>query len=302
MNFDFGEVLTRAGQITWKHKVLWLLNILPMLLVFLVFPVFFVFILYTEGNPRVFEDVFSRPIMIALFVFFQIVIVLGSWVLSTIARSATTLGVLRAEEGGPSASFMELIRGGLPFFWRIFGVMLVISFTIGLVFFIFFACILAFIFVTIGMRAICAQPLMLLSMPVSLLMMALMEQAEAAVIADNKPVMDAVKYAFDLVKAHVWKYLLITLIVYLGTTVIMSVVMVPLMVPFMGLSFIGFSPDSPFGSSMWMMGLFMLIFIPVIAFVQGIIATFMKSSLVVTYLRLTRSGQEPVSTLTSVDA
>ena len=28
MNFNFGEVLTRAWQITWKYKVLWIFGIL----------------------------------------------------------------------------------------------------------------------------------------------------------------------------------------------------------------------------------------------------------------------------------
>ena len=28
MNFDIGEVFSRAGQITWKHRVLWIIGIL----------------------------------------------------------------------------------------------------------------------------------------------------------------------------------------------------------------------------------------------------------------------------------
>ena len=28
MNFNFGEILTRAWQITWKYKVLWIFGIL----------------------------------------------------------------------------------------------------------------------------------------------------------------------------------------------------------------------------------------------------------------------------------
>ncbi len=32
MNFNFGEVLTRAGQITWKHKNLWLAGIIVSLI------------------------------------------------------------------------------------------------------------------------------------------------------------------------------------------------------------------------------------------------------------------------------
>ena len=42
MNFDFGEVLTRAFQITWKNKILWLFSALPTLVTFLVFPIMYV--------------------------------------------------------------------------------------------------------------------------------------------------------------------------------------------------------------------------------------------------------------------
>jgi hypothetical protein len=46
MDFDFGDVLTRAWKITWKHKVLWIISILFGLLVSFMFPLMFSPILF----------------------------------------------------------------------------------------------------------------------------------------------------------------------------------------------------------------------------------------------------------------
>jgi hypothetical protein len=294
MNFDFGEVLTRAGQITWKHKVLWLINLLPLLLALLIAP--FVFILMFLGfrNPREFENFLSNPVVIFLFFAFQFLFILGSWVLRAISQSSATLGIWRAEAGDTSTSFMELLRDGLQYFWRILGVMLLIGLAIGLLFFIFVGCIMAFTLVTMGMGSVCVQPFMLLLMPLSLLAMAVMEQAEAAVIVDNKSVIDAVKLSLNLVKTHLWKYVLVTLVVYFGMSIVTSILIFPLMIPFFGLSFISFSSDEPFRYFFWIMGLGMLIFVPIIVFVQSILLTFMKSSLVVLYLRITQKPNSPI--------
>ena len=61
MNFDFGEILSSAFKITWKHKIMWLFSALPTLLSFIIFPfvfvpVFLIPILLDNGmtdfNPR----------------------------------------------------------------------------------------------------------------------------------------------------------------------------------------------------------------------------------------------------------
>ena len=41
MNFDFGEVLSHAWQITWKHKVLWIIGILFGFFISTMFPLMF---------------------------------------------------------------------------------------------------------------------------------------------------------------------------------------------------------------------------------------------------------------------
>jgi hypothetical protein len=41
MNFDIGEVPSRAWQITWKHKVLWIIGILSGFFISFIFPLMF---------------------------------------------------------------------------------------------------------------------------------------------------------------------------------------------------------------------------------------------------------------------
>ncbi|HSG43073.1 MAG TPA: hypothetical protein VLA72_07950, partial [Anaerolineales bacterium] len=86
---------------------------------------------------------------------------------------------------------------------------------------------------------------------------------------------------------------LISLVVFLGIGFLTSIVMFPLMSPFFLIPFFmdsGIAEPSP-RTMMLFMGGFSLIFIPVMAFVQGIALTFMKSTYTLVYLRLTKSQE-----------
>ena len=48
MDFDFGDVLTRAWKITWKHKVLWIISGLPFFTMFLMLP-FWLILLFQKN-------------------------------------------------------------------------------------------------------------------------------------------------------------------------------------------------------------------------------------------------------------
>jgi len=50
MNFDFGEILSSAFQITWKRKILWVFSALPIFLSFLIFPLMFVPIFFMDNG------------------------------------------------------------------------------------------------------------------------------------------------------------------------------------------------------------------------------------------------------------
>ena len=286
MNFDIGSILTRAGQITWKHKSIWGLLMLPMLVAFLPFMLFFIFFLVvitiTDGD-------MSDAMFIVVAIVFLLTLILSTvvnYVVRSVSISAATLGVIRAERGEGSTKFMDLLRDGLPYFWRILGVMLVVNLTLGMVFTIFNLLAFLLILVTIGMASICLQPIMILLMPFMFLMVGVLEAAQIAVIADDMNVMDAIKHALQVVRAHVWKYVIITLIVYFGSSILTSFIIMPLMLPVFIVPFlIGLGQEMSMQSVVLISVLFFCIFFPVMMLVSSVLGVFMKTSLDITYLR-----------------
>ena len=237
MQFDLSQVLTRAWQITWKHKVLWVVTALPSLIIFLAFPFMFAPVFLDGQDPRDLANLFDNPVFVIVIIVFYMVILAGGMLLQIVARSSVTLGVLRAHEGIQPIMFMSLLRDGLPYFWRILGIFALTNVTIGLAFFVFFVVVMILTVVTIGMASICLQPLFLLISPLSLLVLAFMEQAEAAVVVDGMDVMSAVKRGYELVKANIWQYALITIVIYFGMTVLISILIFPFMIPFFVFAF-----------------------------------------------------------------
>ncbi|HEX2997822.1 MAG TPA: hypothetical protein VHP14_23570 [Anaerolineales bacterium] len=134
MNFNFGEVLSRAWQIIWKHKVLW------------VFGIFagcsrggnFNSSNNSGGNGGGFGNVNLPPqleqffqnvaenmtmymvIAITLFCVIWLVMIF----LGTIGRIGLIRGTWQIEGGVESLIFGELFSESMPYFWRIFGLSL----------------------------------------------------------------------------------------------------------------------------------------------------------------------------------
>jgi len=218
---------------------------------------------------------------------------LVNYAVRTASISAATLGVVRAERGEGSTKFMDLLRDGLPYFWRVFGVMMVVNLTVGLAFTIFFLLAFLLIIVTIGLAAICLQPIMILLTPLTFLVVAVLDAAQIAVIVEDMNVIDAIKHALQVVRTHVWKYVIITLIVYFGGSILSSVIVMPLMLPVAIVPFlIGFGQEMSTQSAALVSALFFCIFFPVMMLVSSVLGVFMKTSLDLTYLRLTSSAEK----------
>jgi hypothetical protein len=145
--------------------------------------------------------------------------------------------------------------------------------------------------VTMGLGFICLQPLMLLLYPLMLVLYGVIEESQVAVIVDSLGVTDAVRRGWELVKSNFWRITLISLIVYLGIGFLSSIVMLPLMSPFFLIPFLmsnGQFQITP-RTMMLFVGGFSLIFLPIMALIQGITITFLKTTYTLVYMRLTRS-------------
>jgi hypothetical protein len=108
---------------------------------------------------------------------------------------------------------------------------------------------------------------------------------------------DAITRGWNLVKENFWRFLLISLIIYLGITFLSSLVVLPFMAPFFFIPFLIDNPQIELStqSIILFVAAFSVILLPVMALVQGITITFMKATYLLVYLRLTRdSKSQPV--------
>jgi hypothetical protein len=295
MNFEIGEVVSRALQITWKNKSFWGFVFLPMLINFLAIPLSFAPLIFLGDNPSGAPSFLENPIFLVLFIILHIIIALVSFVLMTYGYASLTLGIVRAERGEADITFKGLLQDSKKYFPRMLGVMLLTYVGISFVFFVIFGCLILFGFVTAGIGFICIQPLIIVLYPVMMILYAFMEQSQAAVIADEMEVMQAINKGWELLKAYFWRLVLISLVIYLGIGIVSSFVVMPFMLPFFFFPFLfesnNFDPQT-FGLAM---GGFMLLLLPVMALVQGVTITFMKSAYVLVYLRLTRTSNMPMA-------
>lgn len=295
MNFDFGEVLSQAWQIIWKHKVLWAISLLPLLILFLFLTVWPILVFQKNFDPDHLSRWIEDPVTIGFIVIIYLVIIAASMFLQITSRASVTLGIYRAAAIIQPITFVDLLKNGFQYFWRILGISFLIGVVITAVFFGFFTVVATLSVLTMGFAALCIQPLFILIIPFIWLVMTFMEQAESAVIADGMNAKDALRQSYELIKSNIWKYLLITIIIYVGMGVLISLAVFPFMIPMFFLIMRNLDAGTEFNNMLQIQAVFGMVILPVIAVVQGFSLTYMKSAMMLVYLRLTRSAQsQPV--------
>jgi hypothetical protein len=306
MNFNFGEVLTRAWQITWKYKVLWIFGILASC---------------SRGSgggssggsggsggdsgngyspfePSQAQHYFNQISdwltanwwVVALIVLGVILLALLSIFLGTIGRIGLIRGTLQAEEGAERLSFGELFRGSMPFFWRVFG----LTFLIGLIFLVIMLPLILFGVLTAGIGFLCIIPLFCLLIPVSIAIYLIVELANVAIVKDNLGIVDGWKRGYATALNNVGPIIVMGLILLVSGFVIGLVVAIPIIMIAVPTA-IGFATGQ--GQNMTPLligGLCFVAFLPVGILINGVCNTFMGATWTLTYLRLTRKPEPPV--------
>ena len=298
MNFDIGKVFTHAWQITWKNKILWVFNMFPILLSFLFIPIVFIPMFFLGPNALINQRLIDEPRYVGVFIGTGIFLSILSILSYAWGAASSSLGILRVETGRGQLAFRDLLEDGIKYFWRILGVTFLIGTAVCAVYLLLFGCMTLFGMATMGLGMICFQPLYLLLYPAMLIVYALVEESEAAVVADNTGAIEAISRSWSLIKANFWQFVLISILIYFSIFILSSIVTLPLVAPFFFLPLI--ADGSPlhidFQGLGWILLLMSLIFLPLLALVQGISLTFMKSVFMIVYLQLTRSPTlQPVS-------
>jgi hypothetical protein len=303
---DFGEVLNRAWQIIWKHKILWLFGILascgrqganfsgsssrssgssnfgdgslP--------PGMEEFALRVQ---QFFEGI---PEETYLLVFIGLICVgllaaVISFVLSAIGRAGLIKGTVQVEEGAEALSFGQLFQDIRPYLGRV----LLLNLLVGLVVFaivVIFVVLFSFAAVlTFGIAAICLIPLVCLFVPVAIAVGVIVEQANVALVVDDLPIGEALQRGWLIVRHNLSTYFVMTLILLIGGGVVSFVISLPLAfvaVPvFAGLLF---GSEVAITGGLALAALCFVVYLPVLLVAGGILQAYIESAWTLTYMRL----------------
>jgi len=292
MNFNFGEVLTRAWQIIWKHKVLW---------------VFGVFAGCARGGgggtggggsgggtgpgeqpfpqlQQFFDQlgqwIQDNPWIVAIFVLLVLVIAIVSIFLGTIGRIGLIKGTYHAEAGAERLNFGELFSESMPYFWRVFGLALLI----GLIALLIFAPLALFGVLTAGIGFICVLPLICILIPVLWALSVVIEQANVAIVLENLGIGEGFRRGWEVVRANVGPILLLTLIIFIGSGIVGFIIAIPIIAAVFPLIFSAASNNT---GPVWITVVCCAIYFPILLVLSGILNAYVQSVWTLTYMRLT---------------
>ena len=205
--------------------------------------------------------------------------------LFVIGMSVPSLCTFQLEQGSENINFGQLLRGVLPYFWRILGIVLLVWVGTPLAMLILIASAIFLSALTLGLGLLCVVPLFILLILGPILVYALMEQAVSAVLVDHLGVFSALQRAWELVMKNPGLMTVMSLINYVGAIVAILIISILTMIPMFGSE-----PDiQSFERRSRNMILWMLAFLPFYVVFQGVLVTFFQSIWTLIYLRLTRS-------------
>ncbi|MGB7874694.1 MAG: hypothetical protein WBL25_09945 [Anaerolineales bacterium] len=303
MNFNFGEILTRAWQITWKYKVLWIFGILAGCTNgggggggggntgfstgpsdFNLPPGVQRFISQMENFAYWVEDNLWIFFVIGLVALILIVI---SIFLGTIGRIGLIKGSYAAEQGAEALAFGELFSTSMPYFWRVFG----LSFLVGLAVFLLIIPIILIGVLSAGVGFLCLLPLICLLIPVGFAVSILIEQANRAIVLENLGIFDGIKRSWEIARSNVGPLLIMGLILFGITLVIGIIIALPIFIVVFPTIFAFAMGEGQSFAPIYVALACICLYVPVSWVLNGILTTFSQSAWTLTYMRLTQKPE-----------
>ena len=308
---DFGYVIKRAWEIIWKFKVLWIFGILASCgqaggsggsnsg---------YKFSSQESNASSQIEQWFSQldPAIIALLIGLAILIVFILVVLAillgTVGRVGLIRGTMKAEQGADRLTFGELWREGLSYFWRVFGLNLLVVLIILAVVLVLFIPGAILTGLDLGMFALCLIPLVCLIVPVLWAVSVVIEQANVALVVENLGIIKAIERGWQVVRDNIGSVIVMSLFLYLGVNLIGGVIIgLPLLiVAAPAVAGIAAGTAEAIRNGLIVSGLFFIVYLPVLLLLSGILRAYTSSAWTLTYLRLTAKPSQPLNEVSSL--
>jgi hypothetical protein len=177
-------------------------------------------------------------------------------------------------------NFGELFSESMPYFWRVFG----LSLLIGLIGLLVFLPLVLFGVLTAGIGLICILPLICILIPVLWALSVVIEQANAAIVLENLGIGDGFRKGWDVVRTNLGPIILLTLIIFVGSGIVGFVIAIPLVAAVFPL-ILGAASNNT--NPMWITAICCAIYFPVLLLLSGILNAYVQSVWTLTYMRLT---------------
>jgi len=308
MNFNFGEVLTRAWQIVWKHKVLWIFGILASC---------------GQGSsnfnsnssggdgggfgqsdlpPQALQWIQTIQENLTAFIAVGIAVICLIWIvtifLSTIGRIGLIRGASQVDGGAESLIFGQLFSESMPYFWRIFGLSLLIGVPFLIIFVALIGGLAAFAismdggsevggFGVLAMLPVFIGCLCLL-IPVGFVVGMIVRQAQNAIVLEDMSVLPSLTRGWEVFRKSLGPIILMAIMLAIIGVVVGFVVAIPIFIVVFPAALAFLASEAQNTTPLIIAGVCLCLYIPVSLLLNGIALAYIESAWTLTYMRLTK--------------
>ena len=295
---DYSEVLSRAWQTIWKHKVLWIFGILSGCA-------------NSSGgfgnNSMNYRQNTSESVhrfientpqsTLILLISAAIVIILILVVISVFFGTIGKIGLVRGTQLSDrdmegKLGLGELFKGSLPYFWRAFLLSLLVSIVIAVALALMVVVgIVAAVF-TLGIALVCILPLLCLLIPVGIVVNLVVEQSIIAIVTEDLDVFGGLRRGWEVIRGNVGPFALMWLILNLAIRGIGGLILaIPMLVVFSPLIAAAIKgTHEAFRSGLIISAICFIGYLPFLILLSGILNSYVQSGWTLTFLRLTKPG------------
>jgi hypothetical protein len=298
---DYGAVLKRTWEITWKYKGLWVLGILAAC--------------GNGGNgggggsggrasssiqgdlgnaganglQHFFNNIPEETLIIGAVVIVALLLVLALifLVLGVIGQGGLIAGFNQADEGA-DVNLAEAFSMGTHFFWRILGLKLLL-FIAGVVVAIG---VLVITILTLGIGLFC---LLCIGIPLLIAVGVYVTLTTVAIVVEDLDVFQAFGRAWNVIRDNVGPVVIMGVILVIGSAIVGLVFASPFIVILVPvITALALGTQSAIGTGLLVGGICLVLYIPVLIVLNGILTTYVMGAWTLTYRRLTgRPGMVP---------
>ena len=288
---QIGEVLSKAWTMIWKHKVLWIFGILAGISG-----------VNTTSSwsqsresqqvPSQFENFFNQvsdwqiALFVGLIILVVVLLVVVLVFLNTMGRIGLVRGASQADRGAARLSFSELFRGGLPYFWRVFGLNLIVGLAFALIIILIVLASIPLAITVVGL--FCVIPVFCLLGPLGFVVNMVIEQSNNAIVLEDKGIMDGLRRGWEIVRNNLGQIILLGLVLMLiswGVGFVIGLPFAIFLAPLLAGIIIG--TDVSLSSGSLITVLCLVGYLPILLLLNGILQGYIHSTWTLAYLRLT---------------